>query len=123
MLKGLFVLVAYRDVDILVEDDSVALNGSYLLEIDNKGTMNLHKFMTWKMFCYLFQSIEGHYGFLIFEVYLDVIAHAFDISDVVEIDAHNSVFRFNEKELVVVFNGGWFCVFLKIALSGFVDRL
>jgi hypothetical protein len=103
-LKLVFVLIAYRNVGF-AEDDTAALDGVDLIEVDNERPVHPHKLIFGQ---FLFERLDGieRQNWLVIArcIYFDVVFQPFDVKDIIEIDTPYFVFRFQEQKLAVCFN-------------------
>jgi len=44
------ILTAYRDISIIVKNNTVTVYGSYLIKVYDKGSVNPHKLIGWQEF-------------------------------------------------------------------------
>lgn len=99
--EGLPIEVADGQIGVGIEDDAVLVHFLYLFQIDDVGTVDAHEDRRGQPFFEFFHA-EQHDERLgmSFEMYFQILAHAFDVAYVLDIDAHDFVFGFEEQRVI-----------------------
>ena len=100
-VEGLTIVVANGEIGVGIHDDAVFVDFTNAVEVDDITAVDAHEPRRGQPLFEFLHAEQHHNGFLAFEMYLEVFAHAFHIAYIGNTDANHLIVGFEEKHIIV----------------------